>query len=82
MRGYSDVSGATTPSPAHPILKEIYRYIENFIAQEHYPPTIFEIAGAFGLRADAARRRLLEMERLGWIVRDGRKRSIVLKGMK
>ena len=79
MRGYSDVSNP--PPPAHPILEEIYRFIETFHARQHCPPTILEISRASGLRYHAARQRLLEMERLGWIARDGRKRSIVLKGM-
>ena len=81
MRGYSDVSNPSPNPDRRANLLSIYRFIETYIARQHYPPTIFEISQALGLRYDATRQRLLEMERLGWITRDGRKRSIVLKGM-
>ena len=80
MRGYSDISNPPGPDRRANLLK-IYRFIETYIARHYYPPTILEISQALGLRYDAARQRLLEMERLGWIARDGRKRSIVLRGM-
>lgn len=62
-------------------LKATYCYIETYIATHNIPPTVREIGRAFGLTYSGAITRLRVMDRLGWIVRDGRQQSIVLKGI-
>lgn len=69
--------------PAHlENLKATYCYIEAYIAEHRIPPPSYEIGSVFGLTTDAVRYRLKVMVTLGWIVRDGRRQSIVLKGMR
>lgn len=63
-------------------LKQVYQFIEAYHAAHHYQPTIEEIRKAFGITHGQAHYRLEQMEARGWIKRDGRKRSIVLLGMK
>jgi len=62
-------------------LKQTYLYLEAYHALWRYPPTIETIRKALGITHGQAHYRLEKMEQLGWIVRDGRKQSIVLKGM-
>ena len=62
-------------------LKQTYHYLESYHAARHCPPTIREIGEAMGITFGQARYRLVKMEALGWIVRDGRRQSIVLNGM-
>ena len=62
-------------------LKQTYLYIESYHAAKHCPPTIREIGEAMGITHGQARYRLQKMEELGWIVRDRRRQSIVLRGM-
>jgi len=62
-------------------LRQTYLYIEAYHAAKHCPPTIREIGEAMGITSGQAHYRLEKMEALGWIVRDGRRQSIVLRGM-
>lgn len=86
MDGYNSlIDSISRPSPypddSESALRSTYRWIEAFIGQKHYAPTIFEIASGLSIKYDAARNRLLKMEQRRWIGRDGRIRSIVLRGI-
>lgn len=63
-------------------LRQTYRYIESYHHRLGIIPTQREIGAAFGITPEGASRRLKRMVELGWIVKDGRRQSIVLKGMK
>lgn len=86
MNGLGDlISSLSRPSPppddSEAALRSTYRWIETFVNLKRYAPTIFEIASALNIKYDAARTRLVKMEQRRWISRDGRMRSIVLRGM-
>lgn len=63
-------------------LKATYRYLETYIAAHGIPPTCREVGAAFGMTTEGAVFRLRRLKALGWIARDGRHQSIVLKGIK
>lgn len=86
MHGYNDlINSLARPSPhlddSEAALRTTYRWIEASIDQRRYSPTIFEIAEGLGISYDAARTRLVKMEQRRWISRDGRMRSVVLRGL-
>jgi repressor LexA len=59
--------------------KEIYSFLESFIEQEGYSPSIREVAGHFGISAMGARDHLQALEKKGFIQSgNNTSRSIVL----
>lgn len=57
---------------------ELYRWIENFIQQHRYPPTVREMATGLGVNINAITSRLKVMIRKGCVKRDAGARAIRL----
>lgn len=63
-------------------LRQTYRFIESYHHRVGIMPTQREIGAAFGITPTGAFGRVKRMVELGWIAKDGRYQSIVLKGMR
>ncbi len=62
---------------------EVYSFIERFIAENRYPPTIREVSGAFHISVKGAYDHIESLQKKGWIRRTGnRSRSLELLARK
>lgn len=62
--------------------EELYCFIEAYHAARRIIPTQPEIGRGLYLSRSTVYKRLRQIEALGWIARDGRKQSIMLKGLR
>jgi len=59
--------------------RELLEFVEQFITEEGYPPTVAEIGGAMGIRSkNGVNEHLLALQRKGYLTRSSRARSIRL----
>jgi DNA-binding MarR family transcriptional regulator len=82
MQGYADLFAPPRYRTDTAVLRETHAWIEAFIAEHNYPPTVSEVAGGLHLTKSGAYGRLRKMQARGWISRDRGKRSIALRGAK
>lgn len=63
--------------PITPHAYKTFQFIEAYIAQFGYPPSLAEVASALGLAKSNAAKRLDSLQRAGWITRQKYKQRTI-----